>query len=75
LRIGKAKWSGEYLCVGGCVEAGVEFPDALSCFEMVRVVGFSQVSGLMFQVVETRIRREVSDWHDELPFECPGPHV
>jgi hypothetical protein len=75
LRIGNAEWSREDFRICGCVEAGMEFPDALSCFETVGGVGFAQVFGLIFQVVEIGIRREVSDWHDELPFECPGPHV
>jgi hypothetical protein len=75
LRIGNAEWSREDFRVGGSVEPWVEFADALSCFEVVGGMGFAQILGLVLEVVETGINREVSHRHDELPFVCPGPHV
>ena len=55
LSIGKAQWRGEDFRVGGIVEAGVEFADALSCFEVVRDMTLAEVFGLVFEVVKTGI--------------------
>jgi hypothetical protein len=63
--------SGENLGVCGSFESWMKFPDALRRSCVVGGMFLQQVFGLVFEVIEIRIRWEASDRHGELPFVCP----
>jgi hypothetical protein len=75
LRIREPELRGEDLSVARILERWVKLSDPLSRFDVVRSMAFEQVFCLISEMIETWIRWELTDRHDELPFVCPGPHV
>jgi hypothetical protein len=75
LRIAELELGGKDGFVGKALKARMEFANELRRSQRAKGVGLPQVFGLLFEVVEVGMGRELSYRHDELPFVCPGPHM
>jgi hypothetical protein len=75
LCICEAESSGKDFSIAGANERWMKLSDPLSHLKVAGSMAFQQVFCLILEMVKTGIRREVSHWHDELPFLCPGPHI
>jgi len=75
LRIREAEFSGEDFSIAGILEMWMKLSEPLGHFQVMGSMPFQQVFCLILEMVKAGIRREVSHWHNELPFLCPGPHI
>ncbi len=52
-------------------EARVEFAESLGCIQGASSVIADQIFRLVAKMIEAGTGRELTDWHNELPFVCP----
>jgi len=57
--------------IGAFRPSRMKFANSLRHGRIPRRMSLQQIFGLIFKVFETGIRRESSNWHDELPFLRP----